>query len=128
MVQLIYKAIDNVKGITQEQYEEIIKKYPTLCKAYEILRGFHELMFSKDPDKLEPWMEEAQKLQIDEINSYLTGLRKDLVAVKNSIIYSYSNGLAEGSVNKLKVIKQIMYGRNSFELLKSKLLLLESFR
>ncbi len=127
MVQLIYKAIDNVKEITQEQYEEIIKKYPTLGKAYEILRSFHELMFSRNLDKLEPWMEEAEKLQIDEINSYLAGLRKDLTAIKNSIIYSYSNGLAEGSVNKLKVIKRIMYGRNSFELLKSKLLLLESF-
>ncbi len=128
MVQLIYKAIDNVNGITQKQYEEIIKKYPTLGKAYEILRGFHELMFSKNLDKLEPWIEEAEKLQIDEINSYIAGLRKDLDAVKNSITYSYSNGLAEGSINKLKVIKRIMYGRNSFELLKSKLLLLESFR
>ncbi len=127
MVQLIYKAIDNVKGITLEQYEEIIKKYPTLGKAYELLRNFHELMFSKNLDKLEPWIEKAEKLQIDEINSYLAGLRKDLDAVKNSIIYSYSNGLAEGCVNKLKVIKRIMYGRNSFELLKSKLLLLESF-
>lgn len=128
MVQLIYKAIDNVKGITQEQYKEIIKKYPTLGKAYELLRNFHELMFSKNLDKLEPWMKQAEKLQIDEINSYLAGLRKGLDAVKNSIIYRYSNGLAEGSVNKLKVIKRIMYGRNSFELLKSKLLLLESFR
>lgn len=35
---------------------------------------------------------------------------------KNSVIYSYSNGLAEGSVNKLQVINRIMYGRNSFEL------------
>lgn len=61
------------------------------------------------------------------MNSYLAGLRKGLAAVKNSIIYSYSNGLAEGSVNKLKVIKRITYRRNSFELLKSKLLLLELF-
>ena len=34
----------------------------------------------------------------------------------------YNNGLAEGSVNKIKVIKRIMYGRNSFELLKAKVL------
>jgi transposase len=127
MVQLIYKTINRIKGITQEQYEAIIKKYPILGRAYQMLRDFHELMFSKRVDKLEPWMEETEKLEITEINSYLSGLRKDLVAVKNSIIYSYSNGLAEGSVNKLKVIKRIMYGRNSFELLKSKLLLLELF-
>lgn len=41
------------------------------------------------------------------------------------ITFDYNNGLAEGSVNKLKVVKRIMYGRNSFELLKGKLLRLE---
>ena len=46
-------------------------------------------------------------------------------AVKNAIIYDYNNGLAEGSVNKLKVIKRIMYGRCSFALLRSKILNLE---
>jgi len=127
MVQLIYKTIDDVKEITQEKYEAIIEKYPILGKTYQMLRSFHELIFSKKVDKLESWMEETQKLQITEINSFLAGLRKDLTAVKNCITYSYSNGLAEGSVNKLKVIKRIMYGRSSFELLKSKLLLLELF-
>jgi transposase len=48
--------------------------------------------------------------------------------VKNGISMQYNNGLVEGSVNKLKVIKRIMYGRNSFELLKAKVLLHEQFR
>ncbi|MFR0756030.1 MAG: transposase [Hominisplanchenecus sp.] len=50
-----------------------------------------------------------------------------MTAVKNGIIYSYNNGLAEGSVNKIKVIKRVMYGRNSFELLKAKVLFGELF-
>ena len=37
-------------------------------------------------------------------------------------------GLAEGSANKLKVIKRIMYGRNSFDMLYKKLLWLEKKR
>ena len=48
--------------------------------------------------------------------------------MKNGIAMQYNDGLAEGSVNKLKVIKRIMYGRNSFELLKAKVLLHEQFR
>jgi len=43
-------------------------------------------------------------------------------------MYDYNNGLAEGSVNKLKVIKRIMYGRNSFDMLHKKLLWLEKKR
>ena len=45
--------------------------------------------------------------------------------VKNAVKLDYNNGLVEGSVNKLKVTKRIMYGRNSFKLLKGKLLRLE---
>lgn len=62
---------------------------------------------------------------ISELSSYISGLSNDIEAVKNAITLKYNNGLAEGNVNKLKVIKRIMYGRNSFELLKAKLLRLE---
>ena len=69
-------------------------------------------------------MEECRLLQIKELDSFVNGIERD----KDAIQFDYNNGLAEGSVNKLKVIKRIMYGRNSFELLKSKLLRLESKR
>ena len=40
----------------------------------------------------------------------------DTDAVKNGIELQYNYGHAEGSVNKIKVIKSEMQGRNSFEL------------
>lgn len=125
MVQLIYKELESIKGVTSEQYEEIIKKYPVLGQIYGLLRKFHDLVFSKKVDLLDDWMVQAENLDISEISSYVSGLKNDIVAVRNAIMLKFSNGLAEGSVNKLKVIKRIMYGRNSFELLKSKLLRLE---
>ena len=125
MIQLIYRDIEKVKGITPRQYEEVVKKYPVLGTTYQILQQFHEIIFSKKPELLDSWIYEAEKLEITEVNAFIAGIKKDLEAVKNSIIYQYNNGLAEGSVNKLKVIKRIMYGRNSFELLKTKVLHLE---
>ena len=77
---------------------------------------------------MEAWIETASKLKIDEIDSYIIGLKKDLTAVKNSIDYEYNNGLAEGSVNKIKLAKRIMYGRSSFLLLKAKILLSEYYK
>lgn len=73
------------------------------------------------------WIEKASSLKIDELDTYINGLQYDIVAVKNAICYKYSNGLAEGSVNKIKLTKRIMYGRNSFQLLKAKLLLNECY-
>ena len=51
-----------------------------------------------------------------------------LEAIQNAIIYDYNNGLAEGSINKVKVIKRIMYGRCSFSTLRSKVLMLEQLK
>ena len=68
-------------------------------------------------------MERAKTLNIKELNSFISGIKRDSEAVKSSIKYGFSNGLAEGTVNKIKVIKRIMYGRCSFEMLRKKVLL-----
>ena len=88
---------------------------------------FHRTRIFNNPAKLDEWINEAQKYDIPELQTFINGIKKDLTAIKNGIIYSYNNGLAEGSVNKIKVIKRIMYGRNSFELLKAKVLFGELF-
>ena len=81
-------------------------------------------MFSKKSDEILIWIQNACKMQnISELQSYVEGISSDLDAVKNAIQYDYNNGLAEGSVTKIKLIKRVMYGRNSFQLLRAKVLL-----
>ncbi|NMA85956.1 MAG: transposase [Tissierellia bacterium] len=60
-----------------------------------------------------------------ELNSFITGITRDIEAVENAITYEYSNGLAEGKINKIKVIKRIMYGRCNFETLRNRVLQME---
>ena len=76
---------------------------------------------------MDAWIESARKQDISELQLFVKGILKDATAIKNGIIYPYNNDLAEGSVNKIKVIKRIMYGRNSFDLLKAKVLFHELF-
>lgn len=90
-----------------------------------MVQRFKQTLFSKKPEELGKWMADTEKLNIKEINSFVNGVRRDQSAVEKAIELDYNNGLAEGSVNKLKVVKRIMYGRNSFALLKGKLLRLE---
>ena len=123
MITLLYKEMDKVTKITKEIYEKVITMFPEAGKIYEIVKEFKEIMFSKKHENLEKWIQETKKYKIPEINSFLNGIERDLEAVKNGIKYDYNNGLAEGSVNKIKVIKRIMYGRCSFDLLKQKVLL-----
>lgn len=88
-----------------------------------MIKEFHRIIFVKKAEELEAWISKARKHAIPKLQSFLEGTCKDIEAVKNALTYQYNNWLAEGSVNKIKVIKRIMYGRNSFELLKTKILL-----
>lgn len=127
LCQLIYRKPEEVKGLTPEQYEAAIKKYPLLGQLYDLLGEFHRIMFSKKEGELDTWINMAASLKIEELDTYINGLKSDMEAVKNAFKYTFNNGLAEGSVNKIKLTKRIMYGRNSFALLKAKLLLNEYF-
>ena len=123
MITLLYKEIDKVKNITKEIFEKIITEFTEVGKIYEIITEFKEIMFSKKETELDKWITKTKNYKIPEMNSFITGIERDLEAVKNGIKYEYNNGLAEGSVNKIKLIKRIMYGRCSFNLLKQKVLL-----
>ena len=127
LCQLIYKKLENVATITAGQYKQALKTYPLLSTLYSLVKEFHTAIFSKKPEKLDAWIDSAQKHDIPGLQSFVEGILKDSTAIKNGIIFPYNNGLAEGSVNKIKVIKRIMYGRNSFELLKAKVLFHELF-
>ena len=96
-------------------------------ELYFMLKEFHRIVFSLKYEELEAWMINAETLKIEELTAYINGLKNDLEAVKNGIKYVYNNGLAEGSVNKIKLTKRVMYGRNSFTLLKAKLLFNEYY-
>jgi len=46
---------------------------------------------------------------------------KEYIQKRNAVRYKYIKRLAEGLVNKLRVIKKIIYVRSKFELLKAKI-------
>lgn len=120
--------LSDVKTITKTQYEQVLKTYPVITELYAAIKEFYEILYSRRDERLETWLEKIENFNIPELQTYVNGIRIDINAVKNGIKLKYNNGLAEGSVNKIKVIKRIMYGRNSFDLLKAKVLLHEHFR
>jgi DNA-binding CsgD family transcriptional regulator len=125
LISLLYHPVDEVRSLSQDQLDRIIEEYPIIGRVYDAVTGFKGALFGKKEAELDKWAKETEALEIDELESFINGIKRDITAVKNAIRLDYNNGLAEGSVNKLKVVKRIMYGRNSFELLKGKLLRLE---
>ena len=120
LIRLLYKPIDDVKGITKKQLEYVCSEYPLYQEILNIVKEFKSILKSKMPEKLFDWIEKVSILGVIELISFAEGLRLDVDAVKNAITYDYNNGLAEGTINKIKLIKRIMYGRCHFSLLKNK--------
>ncbi len=123
--EAVMEKVKNKENIDiKNLFEKLFDNYPLIKNIFKLLDDFKKIMFEdKNPNKLDDWIAEAQKVDNNEINEFINGIKKDITAVKNGIKYSYNNGLAEGSVNKIKVIKRIMYGRCGFDLLKPKVLL-----
>jgi transposase len=55
--------------------------------------------------------------------NFAEGLRQDEAAVRAAMTYQWSNGMVEGHVNRLKLIKRQMYGCAKFDLLRARVLL-----
>lgn len=125
LIKLLFKQLEKIKGLDNECLDRVNSQYPRYKELIDIVNEFKKILVDKKVERMEQWIHRATGLNIREINSFINGITRDITAVKNAIRYEYNNGLAEGSVNKLKVIKRIMYGRNSFEMLRKKLLRLE---
>lgn len=64
-----------------------------------MVKGLKEILFSHKDSKLDKGLDESSHLEVDEVGSFINGIRRDIAAVKNAIRFEYNNGLAEGSVN-----------------------------
>lgn len=114
------------KIITQkdkELLEESIVKYLHLDEIKVAISGFSSVIKSKSVYLLDKWLKQHETSNIKQIKSFVNRVRKDYQSIKIYVIYSYNNGVLEGNVNRLKMIKRTMYGRDSFNLVRKEVLL-----
>lgn len=128
LIKLLYNPIDKIRGITEQQLDQVLAAYPQLLSLYDLIRDFKAIFAAHHVDDLDQWMISANALGIPDIDSFVNGLTHDIDAVRNAILYEYNNGRAEGCVNKIKRIKHSMYGRASFLTLRTKVLLEQKWR
>ena len=69
------------------------------------------------------WMKKHWNTSISSLKTFIIGIKRDFQAVRNTIRLNITNGITEGFVNKLKVMKRSMYGKAGLELLKNKLVI-----
>ena len=114
-------------GAQNDDLDYVADDFPLLDLIGDIVSEFRIAYSAKDVVAVQAWCLKYASCDFPPIVSFINGIHLDRDAFFNSLMYDYSNGLLEGSVNKLKSVKRSMYGRAKYPLLRAKLLLANSF-
>ena len=106
--------------------DEAIAHVALAQTVYRLVQGFHALIYRTRPDPIQAlgsWLDTATNSAVSELRKFANGIRHDRAAVEAALMLPWSNGQVEGQVNKLKLVKRMMYGRANFDLLRTRVLL-----
>jgi len=121
-VWLIARPFEDLKADERVDLEELCQASPTLSILHTLVQSFGRLVRKREGHRLEDWKKQVRESGLPEMQSFVKGLERDREAVLAGLTESYSNGMTEGFVNKLKLIKRQCYGRASFPLLRQRVL------
>src|SRR5216683_42758 len=94
----------------------------TARTIYQLVQEFRHMLHTREGTKLDGWLAKVTASQIRELQSFVLGVERDKAAVVAGLTLPQNNGLVEGKVNKLKLIKRMGYGRAGFPLLRQRVL------
>jgi transposase len=95
---------------------------PTADTVYTLAQQFMRMIRQLEGEHLDEWLSLVRASQIPELQSFVQSIKRDKKAVLAGLTLPHNNGVVEGKVNKLKLIKRMMFGRAGFPLLRQRVL------
>ncbi|MFI1766775.1 ISL3 family transposase [Streptomyces sp. NPDC020800] len=95
---------------------------PDITRACDLARTFADLVRHRRGYLLLEWIRQAEQDAPKPMQGFAGFLRQDLDAVTAGLTLPWSSGVVEGHVNRVKTLKRAMYGRASFQLLRTRIL------
>ena len=92
---------------------------PEIAALAHTARELFDIIRKRDAAAWPGWLEAAER---SPYAPFARGLRRDQAAVAAALQLPWSNGMVEGQIHRLKLIKRQMYGRAGFDLLKLRVL------
>ncbi len=95
--------------------ELMCQKEPQLKMAQQLSLDFYRMLKTKNKSQLNQWFADVSKSGLVDLQRVAAGMEADATAIYEAISSRWSNGVVEGHVNRLKMLKRQMYGRAGFE-------------
>jgi transposase len=116
------RAPSDLKEKEQQALEAIRQASPTADTVYELAQDFMHMLRHREGQRLDVWLDQVRASHIPELQRFARSIQRDKDAVLAGLTLQESNGVVEGKINKLKLIKRMMYGRAEFPLLRQRVL------
>jgi len=119
---LFVRDPESLDEVEREDLAAFCQASTTLKKAYDLVQDFLSMVHKREGYRLDRWLEQVESSDHCELQSFATGVERDKAAVQAGLTWWINNGVVEGSVTKVKLIKRQMYGRAGFALLRQRVL------
>jgi transposase len=114
------------RGLLTEPQAARVDAFKATSVEFATMRSlamrFRGILRGADVQKLDQWLDDADRSRLYGIRRFARTLRQDLAAVRNAISEAWSNGQTEGQINRLKTLKRSMYGRAGAALLHARMI------
>jgi transposase len=121
-VFLFLRRSEELEAEDRETLARLRSLHPEVDQTYELIQQFAQMLRTRTGDQLDTWLEKVQASKIRELQGFVAGVERDKKAVKAGLTLQGNNGMVEGNVNKLKLLKRMGYGRAGFPLLRQRVL------
>ncbi len=114
---------ETLTGSQDERLLQVRLACPDIARACDLARAFADLVRHRRGFLLLEWIRQAEQDAPKPMQGFAGFLRQDLDAVTAGLTLPWSSGAVEGNVNRVKTLKRAMYGRASFSLLRTRILI-----
>jgi transposase len=122
MTWLLMKNPAELDEQAQQDLALLRQASSTAETVYSLVQAFGQMVRELQGEHLENWLKAVEESALPELKTFAAGIQRDKDAVLAGLTLPYSNGLLEGHINRLKLIKRSMYGRANFDLLRLRVL------
>jgi transposase len=119
---LLVQPQTQLSASQQNLLMELCGSHPDIQTLYELVQSFGEIVRHREGGRLSEWQQIVQQSGLKEVMRFASGLDRDRDAVVAGLTLATNNGMVEGFVNKLKLLKRQGYGQASFALLRQRVL------
>jgi transposase len=123
--QAMFLFLRRPEELSAEEQETLVllrSLHSEIDQAYELVQQFAQMLRTRTGERLDAWLCHVKESRIREFQGFVAGVIRDKAAVVAGLTLPQNNGLVEGKVNKLKLIKRMGYGRAGFPLLRQRVL------